>query len=444
MAKISSYPSDGNVTTSDRLIGSDNENSNETKNFQIGDIINLAASIILPQVASSYVPYAGATGNVFLGTNEITAAAGYLPLIYANNIHPIIGTNTIYVGDDNGVAPVGGLFIDRATNFFALGDVFSQFNNTRINIEDGSSRITFVGGFNLSNGQGTAGQVLTSAGTGATPSWISLPNFSTFVPYTGATTGVNLGIYSMTAANVNANNFVPVVGGSGNTFFGGAGGFNNTQNGVYALGANTTILGNSSSSGNGTNITISDLNDSIIVGNNANANIEIDSSGINYISINNARFDIGSISGLLLSNGQGTAGQVLSSNGTGATPSWITPISASGFVPYTGATTGVNLGIYSLTAANVNANNVVPVLGGSGNIFFGGAGGFGSTQNGVVAIGAYTTILGNSSLSGNGISILIDDFSEQIVIGNSATANIEIDSSGALNQIIINNAIYKE
>jgi uncharacterized membrane protein len=250
MGKISSYPSDANVTTSDRLIGSDNENSNETKNFEVGDIINLAATIIIPQVGGSFVPYTGATGNVDLGaytlsTSYLTSSLGmfidggngainldgdegltgeflvsqgpgatpswtnpssvFVPYtgatadvdlgaydidadaasfsvvntddIYSSNLFAFGVNPNIFVGND-ALQPVG-LLIDTSTNFFALGDIFSQFNGTKINIEDGSSRITFVGGFNLSNGEGTAGQVLTSAGAGTTPIWSSAPELAT-------------------------------------------------------------------------------------------------------------------------------------------------------------------------------------------------------------------------------------------------------------------------
>ena len=246
MGKISSYPSDANVTTSDRLIGSDNENSNETKNFEIGDIINLAASIIVPpggfvpytgassnvdlgafalttsyltsnlgmfidgaislngdegltgeflvsqgpgatpswtNPSSVFVPYTGATADVDLGSYDIDADAATFSVvntddIYSSNLFTFGVNPNIFVGND-ALQPVG-LLIDTSTKLFSLGDIYSQFNGTKITIEDGSSRITFVGGFNLSNGQGTAGQVLASAGAGATPSWISLPNFSTF------------------------------------------------------------------------------------------------------------------------------------------------------------------------------------------------------------------------------------------------------------------------
>lgn len=53
MAKISTYANDLNVTTDDRVIGTDNENSNVTKNFLIGDIISLAESIILPELSNN-------------------------------------------------------------------------------------------------------------------------------------------------------------------------------------------------------------------------------------------------------------------------------------------------------------------------------------------------------------------------------------------------------
>lgn len=41
MGKISTYNTDNNVTISDKLIGTDAENVNETKNYLIGDILSL-------------------------------------------------------------------------------------------------------------------------------------------------------------------------------------------------------------------------------------------------------------------------------------------------------------------------------------------------------------------------------------------------------------------
>jgi hypothetical protein len=233
MAKISSYPSDANVTTSDRLIGTDNENSNETKNFEIGDIIDLAETIITPGLINTYVPYTGAVTNVNLGPNTLTvqnavvvgdlnvtgglrmdsnagaagsvlmsAGSGVTPVwydltsifvpytgatgdvnlgangLFANDIrtsiiYPTIGTNNIYVGDSN-ISNPSGLFLDLAANSYYLGDYDGVYNGTSIVIQDTSERILFQGGFNLSNGQGTAGQVLESLGAGNTPQWVNV------------------------------------------------------------------------------------------------------------------------------------------------------------------------------------------------------------------------------------------------------------------------------
>ena len=59
MAKISTYPIISIPTFNDLLIGTDVLNPNETKNFTIGDIANLI-------IVGSYVPYVGATTNVYL------------------------------------------------------------------------------------------------------------------------------------------------------------------------------------------------------------------------------------------------------------------------------------------------------------------------------------------------------------------------------------------
>jgi hypothetical protein len=58
MAKISTYPVDTNISPSDKLIGTDADNSNQTKNFEIGAI----ASYILSQVD-------------VLGTNVLSAGS---------------------------------------------------------------------------------------------------------------------------------------------------------------------------------------------------------------------------------------------------------------------------------------------------------------------------------------------------------------------------------
>jgi hypothetical protein len=319
MGKISSYPSDSQVTTSDRLIGSDNENSNETKNFEIGDIINLAASIIVPP--GGFVPYTGASSSVDLGAFTLTTS--YL----TSNL---------------------GMFID--------------------------------GAISLNGNEGNTSDVLVSQGPGATPTWSNA--LSQFVPYSGATGNVDLGVYDINADVATFTlMFSPEI----------------YVNNIYNKSASPLIfIGSDSSSPVG--LLIDTSGNTFKLGDyNGNFNST-------YISIFDSQHKIEFNGGFYIGNGEGTTGEVLTSQGAGASPIWT---SLAGFVPYTGATTGVNLGIYSLTAANVNANNVVPVLGGSGNIFFGGAGGYGVARNGVYALGTDITILGDST-PGSSTYIQID------------------------------------
>jgi hypothetical protein len=75
MGKISTYNIDANVTIADKLIGTDAENSNETKNYLIEDILSL--------------PFP----NVPVYANNAAALAGGL---VAGNIYRITATD--YVG----------------------------------------------------------------------------------------------------------------------------------------------------------------------------------------------------------------------------------------------------------------------------------------------------------------------------------------------------------
>jgi hypothetical protein len=67
MSKISSYANDSTPNVGDKLIGTDVNDMNATKNFTIGQILSLGAS------SGLLVPYTGATGPVNLGVHGITA-----------------------------------------------------------------------------------------------------------------------------------------------------------------------------------------------------------------------------------------------------------------------------------------------------------------------------------------------------------------------------------
>lgn len=75
MGTINSYTTDNNVTYSDKLIGTDAEDQNKTKNFTIGDILALP----LPNVP-------------VYANNAAAVAAG----LVAGNVYRITGTD--YLG----------------------------------------------------------------------------------------------------------------------------------------------------------------------------------------------------------------------------------------------------------------------------------------------------------------------------------------------------------
>jgi len=67
MGKIVNYPVNSMPSLSDRLIGTDVDSNNETKNFLISDVLSLVGGVL------GYVPYTGAIADVNLGVYKITA-----------------------------------------------------------------------------------------------------------------------------------------------------------------------------------------------------------------------------------------------------------------------------------------------------------------------------------------------------------------------------------
>jgi hypothetical protein len=67
MGKISGYADVSSPNVGDKLIGTDVNDLNATKNFTIGQVLSLGAS------SGLLVPYTGATGHVDLGMHDISA-----------------------------------------------------------------------------------------------------------------------------------------------------------------------------------------------------------------------------------------------------------------------------------------------------------------------------------------------------------------------------------
>ena len=161
MAKISTYPSASPVELTDKLIGTETTNNNATKNFTVGDLLNL-----IP--IEDYVPYTGATGDVDLGSFDIQATDGLF-------------TNITVVN--------GNITNASVTN---LQCIDGSFNNS-VAIEANAELL-------LDGDQGSSGEILISQGVGQNPIWQAQSTlFSNLVPYTGATANVTLGSFTIQA-----------------------------------------------------------------------------------------------------------------------------------------------------------------------------------------------------------------------------------------------------
>lgn len=181
MAKISTYTT---VTPQlgDMLIGTDVNDMNMTKNFTVGDILDLGG----------FVPYTGATGDVDLGVYGLTSTR----LTVSNNaeINQVSAYgNTFYIVDNLVTAP--GLQLEFANNKYYLGDVISNVNGTYVLVDDANSRIEFSKAIRTNGSTGTSGQVLTSQGSGSPATWTTPPyathTYGSFYDTTTQTTAGN-------------------------------------------------------------------------------------------------------------------------------------------------------------------------------------------------------------------------------------------------------------
>jgi hypothetical protein len=78
MATISSYSTDGSVSYADKLIGTDAEDSNKTKNFTIGSILSLP----LPSVPVYADNAAAIAGGLLAGNVYRITGGGQLGVVY--------------------------------------------------------------------------------------------------------------------------------------------------------------------------------------------------------------------------------------------------------------------------------------------------------------------------------------------------------------------------
>ena len=183
MARIKTYPIDLVPTLTDKVVGSDVDESSATKNYTVGSILSLEGS-------TTYVPYTGALEDVDLGSYSLTLTDLHLSGSLYDNVGGTGSLNDVLSITANGVewSDIGlGSFVPYtgATDNVDLG--VNGLTLTDLTIE---GSLTDVFGFT-----GTSGQLLSSTGTGV--QWINDVGPTEYVPYAGAIMNVNLGGFGL-------------------------------------------------------------------------------------------------------------------------------------------------------------------------------------------------------------------------------------------------------
>jgi len=268
-----------------------------------GQYVNGAGGLTTFPSLTGFVPYTGATANVDLGTNGLIAGA--------------ISSSGIIVA--NGLlGALGGLDFQKGNtpSLFTLGDVilYSEATTNNVVFRDNVSKAKLE--FNNST------QTYTFPAASGTVALTS--DLSGYVPYTGATANVDLGTFNLTA---------DVITGATGSF-------------ASSGGSDTFAINHSSGSGIALNITKGGNGEGLYIN-------KTSGSG-------NAATIIGTLNATTLVKSGGTSSQFLKADGSVDSNTYLTTsAAASTYVPYTGATTNVNLGVYNLTANQV-------IVGGAG------------------------------------------------------------------------------
>jgi hypothetical protein len=297
MAKISTYATTA-PALGDMLIGTDVNDMNSTKNFTIGSLLSLPGS-------TTYVPYTGATNDVFL--------LGYG--FYANEFVVYGGTSSQFLKADGSID----------SNTYALASSLASYvpyvgatNNLDLGGNDLIATTIIKSG-------GLATEFLKADGSVDNNTYLTTAIISGLVPYTGATGNVDLGTHKLTSQSLEVTTDDVIMQGiqcySGNFF--GIG-----SNGWLASGFlvdfvnNRYFLGDWGNAVNGTYIKVDD----------ANSRVEISKA-------------------IYTNASTGTAGQILTSQGAGLPATWAT---ASYLVPKYGS-------FYDTTTQTTAGNENLPM-----------------------------------------------------------------------------------
>jgi Chaperone of endosialidase len=286
------------------------------------------------------------SSNIFLGPNAGTSNQS--------------GSNNVFLGCNSGCLITGGCNVVIG-GFTGTGFV-SCTNHIFLSDGAGNNRAQFNGsgafGLNGDN-YGTAGQVLTSGGNAASPTWSTLAAS----PITVCCTS------NFLSCNTSATNIDTKSPPSNNLFFGC-----NAGSSIFS-GSSNIFLGPNAGTSNqsGSNNVFLGCNSGCLITGGCNVVIgSFDGTGFvsctNHIFLsdgagnNRAQFNGSGAFGLNGAN-YGTAGQVLTSNGTAGAPTWQaasggltltddTSTNATRYIPITSATSG------SVSTANVSSTKL--------------------------------------------------------------------------------------
>jgi hypothetical protein len=264
MAKISTYATTA-PALGDMLIGTDVNDMNSTKNFTIGSLLSLPGSttyvpytgatndvfllgygfyanefvvyggtssqflkadgsidstayLPVSTAATTYVPYTGATGNVNLGIHRLTATSLRITTDDAEmvGISCFPGAQDFFQIGNNGFT-ISGFLVDFVNNRYYLGDWGNAVNGTYIHIDDLNQEIELSQALKTNGSVGTVGQVLTSQGPGLPAQWDTpyiVPKYGSFYDVvTQTTTGMTLKVM-----NFGSNDIVSGVTITNDTF----------------------------------------------------------------------------------------------------------------------------------------------------------------------------------------------------------------------------------
>ena len=237
MARISTYPVDGIISTDDFVIGSDAENVNITKNFTVGGILSLADLQAVLDNGNTATSNIVLTGNVsatnVAASAAVSAVTGNITTVNATAVNASSSMNTdelevtglLYDGTASG--GTNGQFLKSTASGIlwatlpvdTLNAVLTAGNTTALNIVSTgdisadtlqagtgltTAKIELSGLFyDQSTSEGTPGQVLTSNGTGVL--WDDLPAVVTPTLNQVLTSGNTTALNIVSTGDVDAN-----------------------------------------------------------------------------------------------------------------------------------------------------------------------------------------------------------------------------------------------